>query len=628
VLFLYFLLFLSFDFSEPLAVSNIPEELLEDANAVVRYDKQTAILKSTTSVEIKHEKALTILNRNGAGYGLVSINYVDGMDKIQNLSIEVLDSKGSVIKKIKRKEISDESAFDGYSIASNSRIKYFDYTPNSYPYTIRYSYKRVTKNSFALRHWYPQYGYNLAVQKSLYHLITDIKMLVKQNNIPDENFQIDKKKYSFTATNLPATKKEFLTPSFKENLPYVKIVPQKFHYFGIDGECKNWKEYGQWMYDNMLVGRGQLPQGLISEIDQLLPENSTDIEKAKIIYEFVTQSTRYVSVQLGIGGNMPFKCSEVYDLKYGDCKALSFYTANILEHYGIEAIYTEIHSEKKYNVDYDEHIPSVYDGNHIVLCMPKDGDTTWLECTSNNILFDYTHSGINDRRALLIKPTGGEIVRTQKYSPQENIKSLNYTLSEIDQKVISIKMENSYNNLRYERWISLLTEPRSQWDKKLKSYIYNHIPNLEIESYNLEVDSSAIQVKEQAIFSSTNLIEKAGNYLIVPFDLISIEKPKMIPLIRKSNIYIKDGSSDSVILKIHVPEGYAAIIKEELNDSFNNEFGSIESKVIEKDNVVEINISIVRNNGTFLPTKAIAYTLFSSKVEEILNQKIVFKPTN
>jgi hypothetical protein len=47
--------------------------------------------------------------------------------------------------------------------------------------------------------------------------------------------------------------------------------------------------------------------------------------KAKLIYDYVQQKSRYVSIQVGIGGK-PMDASDVDRLGYGDCKGLTNYT--------------------------------------------------------------------------------------------------------------------------------------------------------------------------------------------------------------------------------------------------------------------------------------------------------------
>ena len=66
-------------------------------------------------------------------------------------------------------------------------------------------------------------------------------------------------------------------------------------------------------------------------------------EKAKKIYQFVQDKTRYISVQVGIGGWKPFNTSEVDKLGYGDCKALTNYTMSLLKAAGVTSNYCVVY---------------------------------------------------------------------------------------------------------------------------------------------------------------------------------------------------------------------------------------------------------------------------------------------
>ena len=81
----------------------------------------------------------------------------------------------------------------------------------------------------------------------------------------------------------------------------------------------SWKNYGIWK-NQLLDRRDNLPVETINTIKQLTNGLSTKKEKVKKVYEFVQSKTRYVSVQLGIGGWQPFTAEIVDKYGYGDCK--------------------------------------------------------------------------------------------------------------------------------------------------------------------------------------------------------------------------------------------------------------------------------------------------------------------
>src|SRR5690606_19691165 len=102
-------------------------------------------------------------------------------------------------------------------------------------------------------------------------------------------------------------------------------------------------------------------------------------EKAKKIYEFMQAKTRYISVQIGIGGYQPYSAEEVDRLGYGDCKGLTNYMQSLLRVAGIESYYSIVYAGA-FKRDIIPDFTSMQ-GNHVILCLPFKNDTTWLECT-------------------------------------------------------------------------------------------------------------------------------------------------------------------------------------------------------------------------------------------------------
>ena len=115
---------------ESLAVSNIPEELLKGVNSVVRRnDTELQILSIGKGIE-KRKLVITILNSKAKDEAEFYLSY-SKLRSLRNISATVYNSQGSPIKKLKKSEIRDYSDFDGYTIYSDSRLKYFDLTSSA-----------------------------------------------------------------------------------------------------------------------------------------------------------------------------------------------------------------------------------------------------------------------------------------------------------------------------------------------------------------------------------------------------------------------------------------------------------------------------------------------------------------
>jgi len=58
--------------------------------------------------------------------------------------------------------------------------------------------------------------------------------------------------------------------------------------------------------------------------------------------------------------------------------------------------------------------------NHVILCIPFKGDTTWLECTSNKNPFGKLGIATENRTALLVTENGGRLVNTPHSTIEDN----------------------------------------------------------------------------------------------------------------------------------------------------------------------------------------------------------------
>ncbi|HEY6083136.1 MAG TPA: DUF3857 domain-containing transglutaminase family protein, partial [Chitinophagaceae bacterium] len=328
--------------------SLIPSALKSYANAVVRNQEVTIEVKGLNNVDYRFKEAITILNENGKSLGSIDVDY-DKFQQIKDLKAAVYDAAGNLIKKLKSGDFEDRSAVPDFSLFQDDRVKHLLPVAGNYPYTIEYEYEKKIKQTFYFLPWYPLEAPDIALEKSTYRLIAPngFPLRVKEFNIEKGSRQPygkDQVAYEWHADHLTAQRNEPLSPPLEDYLPMVKIAPVKFEYDGIRGEFSDWQQYGKWVYDNLLDGRDKLPPATVSIVQEMVKNIRSPEEKARRIYAYMQQRTRYISVQIGIGGFQPMKAEEVDRLGYGDCKGLVNYTMALLEAAGIPAYYTEVNA--------------------------------------------------------------------------------------------------------------------------------------------------------------------------------------------------------------------------------------------------------------------------------------------
>jgi hypothetical protein len=477
------------------AVSEIPAELLEGVNVVVREDHMVFKINSISNATYRNHSVVTILNEKGKRYASETVDY-SKLIRITDFNATVYDALGKPIKRLKNSEIIDQSAFDGFTLFSDQRLKHADLSQQTYPYTVEFEYEMELKYLYGIPGTTIG-GEKISVQKASYQLIYPAALMPRYLAL---NISQAPLKQTLTNGNESVTWKfenvkpvsfEPIGPRQSELLPHIMAAPSKFEYEGYVGNMETWKEYGRWSHQ-LAVGRSELPPATKQKVKELTKNLTTPEEKAKVLYQFLQNKTRYVGIQEGIGGLQPFPASVVDETGYGDCKALSNYMVALLAEAGIKGYYTHIRA--------GENEPEVvlafpsHQSNHAIVGVPLVNDTVWMECTSQSKPFGYMGKFTGDRYALMITEDGGKIVRTPAYKAEQNRQTRRAKVVVDGQGNAKANVRTMYSGIQFENGgLSELLD--NQYDEQ-KKWVQNYteIPNFQINTYSMSGIKTKIPV--------------------------------------------------------------------------------------------------------------------------------------
>ncbi len=400
----------------------ISDSLKKNANAVDRYSEMHITIISEKKAIVYEKEVLTILNEAGDKYADYITSY-DKFNSINDLDGNLYNAYGKKIKEVKKKDISDHSVYDGYSLMRDDRYKEHNFYCKDYPYTVEYEEEDEQTQMFSLPTWDPQISPNMSVQVSKLIVETpeNYKFRYKQFNLktaPQITQKNDKVIYTWQVNDLTTKKTELYQPGWREIMPSVMLAPTTFGVDDYTGDMNTWKGFGDFI--NILrKERDILPDDVKQKVHALTDNVKGPREKVEILYKYLQQNSRYVSVQLGVGGWQPFDANYVATNKYGDCKALSNYMVALLKEAGIKADYVLIKAgedEEPIQTDFP-----INQFNHATVCVPFDKDSMWLECTSQTQAPGYAGTFTGNRYALLVNENGGHIVATPAYTASDNM---------------------------------------------------------------------------------------------------------------------------------------------------------------------------------------------------------------
>ena len=489
------------------------------------------------------------------------------------------------------------------------------------------------ENTIFLNGWHPVDRHHLSVESSRYTIKNraGIALRTKENKFKGAN--ISKKgtelEPAYLLKDYAAVEYEKLGPSIEEITPNVEVALDQFSLVGVEGSGTNWEELGKWQYENLLKDRNDLPESTLAKIEALTAGAESNVEKAKIIYEYVQENSRYISVQLGIGGWSPTPASEVDELKYGDCKGLTNYTKALLDSQNIPSYYAVVYAGEEQQ-DLDPEFASM-SGNHVILNLPQEGEDIWLECTSQTLPFNYLGDFTDNRNVLLVKPEGGEIVKTKSYSASENLRetSSRITLNEDGSFLAAVERQSygvPYGNI-YGISGAMSKDQEIYYKKVLK-----HLRSLNIGKIEFHNDREKQVFTETLELSGEGYASRAGQRLLLPlnfFMAVTYDLPRTES--RKQPLVIARGQTFKDYVELEIPPTYELEALPD-NVTFDSEFGSFNFHVIETQKegkillVAERNYTI--NAGTWPAQKYDEFRKFMNSINSYSNLKAVLVAAN
>lgn len=541
--------------------NTVPQSLKPYASAVVRNAQQAVDVKDPDNTIYYVKKTITVFNKNGDDDASLFLFY-DKLTSIKYAKGVIYNSAGSPIAKFSEKDFKDEYADDGFSLYQDTHVKYYIPPVTEYPYTIEYEYEIKYKQTLVLPGWEPNPSTGIAVENSKYSISCrpGFGIRYKAINMPSAvNITTGKdgiKNYEWQINNLKAIRKEDYEPVPLTYLSELKVAPEKFDYDGVTGSFTNWNELGKFVNDKLLANRQSVSPETAEHIKELTAGIADPKLRAKKIYEYMQGRTRYVSIQIGIGGFQPFSASDVDNLKYGDCKALVNYTQALLKVAGVDSYFCLVTGDNRKKISPITDFASMDQFNHAILCLPFKNDTTWCDCTSQEWPFGYIGDFTDDRLALACTPEGGKIMHTTTYPTDVNLISHKADMVINTDGSLTGNIIATFRGTEYDDRDRIISESQTEKLKDIQHYY--PINNMHIETLSFEQDKSLkpVTTEHMSIKAPEYASITDGKLYFLP--AVTTRVTRVPPQVhnRATDTYINDGYVEDDEVSFTLPTGY------------------------------------------------------------------------
>jgi tetratricopeptide (TPR) repeat protein len=208
--------------------------------------------------------------------------------------------------------------------------------------------------------------------------------------------------YTFRAVNVPAMPQEPMQPPWTEILGHVNV-----------STYKSWDDLGRWYWGlvkDQLVADDEVRR----RAEALTQGLKDDRSKARAIYDYVVQKTRYVALEFGIHGFKPYRCAQIFARGFGDCKDKATLIVTMLGALGIKATPVVVRTANKGDIETTPASLAPFD--HMIAYVPSLD--LYLDGTA-----EYTGSlelPAMDRGALAMQVNGGNAKLVRLPDPPAN----------------------------------------------------------------------------------------------------------------------------------------------------------------------------------------------------------------
>ena len=261
--------------------------------------------------------------------------------------------------------------------------------------------------------------------------------------------------------------------------------------------------------------------------------------------------------------------------------------------------------------------------NHVILQVPLEQDTLWLECTNPQLPMGYVHDQIAGHDAIEISKEGGRFVQLPVYADSTNLMHSIVSICLSEQGAAEVKLSQEVLNHQYEHYIPLLKMDENERKKVLQQII--HVPQADIKQFDVHEDGAKIALNAE--IASQKYATQTGQRLFVP--ICPVHRNYTIPNAnaeRTEDIWLGMGFLDLDDITITIPEGYKieALPK---NVVITQPFASFFFMILIDRRDIHIKNRLLMKSGSYSKSQLPQFIDFIRAVNGAYNQKVVLKKT-
>ena len=608
-----------------LAIENAPKASdFPNSNHARLLDIGNVTVKSDGTIVARYRISYKLFNERARNLAEVNLPYNSSYQEIHIVSARTIKKDGTVVP-VNQQDMRVSSPFSEYLMYDDARASSFSMPAIEDECVIDYTWEEITHPLLMPGQFWTYWGFSglepVGVTRYVLKIPVDKKIETKVYN--DDTLKpiivnsVDGKfkTYTWERKNLKPIEPEPGMPRLSEVSSWLEV-----------SSLNGWDHVANWFW-GLQQPQAKATDAIKTTVKQLISDKKNDDDKARAIYDWVANRTRYVGLEFGLSAYRPHSASEVHDKRYGDCKDKANLLITMLGLAGIKANPVLLHAEERREVG--KGLPTLNAFNHCIALANVSGKEVWLDATAETCAYGdipYSDRGVE---GFVVSGGKGVFKRIPAYQPAENGISLKMNVNLLADGSAEIK---SNLTLRGESGQGVRATVRSLTPGKRKEMSQKMAQRLSSGAKMTQFDLPDGSEKSgdfvmQISASAPNFAQSAGDILIVP--LGGNEGAQSNPFTQETRTYPlveEDASRTTTETTLILPEGYVAEgVPADIHLSNElQQYDRVITKAGDGKSLV-IRIDVIQRPGRIPASGYDAVKKYYDGVIKVADQKIVLK---
>jgi transglutaminase-like putative cysteine protease len=212
---------------------------------------------------------------------------------------------------------------------------------------------------------------------------------------------------TYVVQGQPPLRSEDDMPGVTEIAPYLHV-----------STYKSWQDVGRW-YWGLIKDQLYADAALKRTVADLMIGATTTRQKVERIHGWAVKHTRYVALEFGIHGFLPYRVPLIVQRGFGDCKDKASLMYTMLREAGIDARIVLVRTRRNGAMEPAPASLSAFD--HAITYVP--GLDLYLDGTAEHSGIDELPSEDQGVMVLLVGPDGAELRQTPVHTADKNVRT-------------------------------------------------------------------------------------------------------------------------------------------------------------------------------------------------------------